>query len=55
MRISDTFVEWLEGKVKMGIDAMHIVNTRRGLGIVQVSASSETILARKFVPIAHLT
>jgi len=43
MCIWDALVEWLEGKVEMGIDAMHIADTVRGLGIahvVQVSASS---------------
>ena len=42
MCIWDALVERLEGKVEMGIDAMHIVDTR-SLGIahaVQVSASS---------------
>jgi len=41
--IWDALVERLEGKVEMGIDTMHIVDTMRGLGIahvVQVSAPS---------------
>jgi len=42
MCIWDPLVERLKGKVEIGIDAMHIVDTMRGLGIAhaaQVSAS----------------
>ena len=37
MCIWDALVERLEGKVEMGIDAMHIVDTMRGLGIAHVA------------------